>query len=107
MSNGLFNSKMTAVDSWDLFYTIPATLKVAKVYINVCNTSQVTVTVQVAITSANSPLDKDIIEMVVLPANGGILIRECEFLSADEKIFIKSSASIPVRVSGLEFPITP
>lgn len=104
MANGSLGKMVSQANTVVVPYTAPANALFATVTINLVNTGVTDVSVRVAIGTGAAPAADEYIEYgVVLAGNGGTLVRSCQILSADDKVFVwASAATVCVRVEGLE-----
>lgn len=105
MSNGLLGKAMSVAGSQVQGYAAPAGIQFATININCLNTDPVNeANVSIAITTSGAPSAADYIDKAsIIPANGGVLERNCIIVSPNEKVYVKSDNSlVAIRVSGLE-----
>lgn len=104
MANGSLGKMLSQQSAVVVPYTAPANALFSTVTINLVNTGGTDATVRIAIGTGSTPAGDEYIEYgVVLAANGGTLVRSCQILSANDKIFVWCSANtVAIRVEGLE-----
>ncbi len=103
MSNGVLGKAMSVANNPVTVYTIPNEAEFATITIHCLNMGTGNATVKVALTTSPSAGPADYIEhLAVIPANGGILERNCILAGPGEKVIIEAdNANVAIRISGL------
>ena len=104
MSFGRLSVSNPLANTDTVVYTAPDKCFYSEVTLNILNTDTTDITIQVAVSTDDTPDSNEYIEKgAIIPANGGILERTNLMLSPGERIVVRSTLGTTiVRVSGKE-----
>lgn len=103
MASGILGNSDLAATTNTVIYTVPAGV-ISACTVNMCNRSDVEVSVRLALSVSSTPSNAEYIEYnAKLPATGGVLERTGLILSSNIRVIGYSSApGVSINVYGIE-----